>query len=283
MVTETGLFGWVLDASLHWFGRAYTKLTFLISFMILMVPLRPMARLVEKLPGSSAARTVTATPRSPTQVASHRRRLFGWTGAALVVLPWVLGVPIGLWCAARAKDEAGTRLEQPERPEQFAPQADMQLPTSERRVFELLAVPQTALGLTLTRRRQDDVRSYYYVPLTAANWTARDPVQFILSLEYEGDPTPVELRPPYVVELDAGPVPTPVIGELERAGIELASPLSLVRRTYLHDGLVPDRSDSIMLGVVSIGWLSTLLGLMLWLVGFLVNVSHPALRRPDAE
>jgi hypothetical protein len=206
------------------------------------------------------------SPSAVDPVVAARRSLRAvlWTGAACILLPWVLGYPAQLWMAGRAQSAAGST------PETIVLRAGQAAGAPKGRFVRLEAVPQGDLVYGVTRERSGTSGStQYYVPLTSPEWTPQEPVRYFLHFSRHGEPTRDDFDGPYVGEVGADSLPTPVAKEYERAGVTLARPYFVVERIDLVDGKVPDTSENAFAGYVIISAAFTLFGLLLVLGGWI--------------
>ena len=114
LVTETGLAGWIVLAQHQLFGWSSTKLTMLLSMIVLGFAGLTLWAGFQKLrgrrdAGAQAMRVLAGTPAGARELT--RRELAGWLAAG-IALTWAIGAGAWWWTGAvEIRDRRGEYLQ----------------------------------------------------------------------------------------------------------------------------------------------------------------------------
>jgi len=269
MVTETGLYGYLMDLSLRLFGSAGQKSTFLVSLVVTLIPMVAGIVIWAKLggQGQSAPSATSAPPEASADSVARARsglRATRWIAAAFMVLPWVLGYPAYSWLASQERADAQTV------PQALSIEQGFEAPAPSSKFVRLEAQPQLDLTYSITKSRAGSTGSgEYYIPLTAAAWTPKEPLRYFLHFTRYGEPTQDDFAGPFIGKVSADALPTPAVKEYERAGIALARPYFVVSRIRLEGDKPRDDSEQIGWAFVIIAAVLAAMGPVVLLGGWL--------------
>jgi hypothetical protein len=184
-ITKTGLYALLIDAQLKWFGKAEVEIAVFVPFIVLMLPVAPLASYVrkrersEQLRDPSTSAAITAGLSGPA-VNPEKPSYWIWIGAAAIV-PFVISlVAYAYLTAVDASDQ-----KQPIYHLDLA--ASSNLPAAGVKFIEIAGVLQQDSEYRLTEDHSGTKSSHRYAPLTDSSWTPDHPVKYFLYLKSEGE------------------------------------------------------------------------------------------------
>jgi hypothetical protein len=237
-IMKTGLYALLIDAQLKWFGKAQVEIAVFVPFIVLMLPVAPLASFVrkkerlEQLRDPNASGAIAAGLSGPA-VNPEKPSYWVWIVAAAVV-PFVISlVAYAYLTAVDANDQT-----QPIYHLDLAVSSD--LPAAGVKFIEIAGVLQQDSEYTLTEDHSGTKSSHRYAPLTDGSWTPDRPVKYFMDLKSEGDSRIAighldkktgrfEVMPPsgpfkstFGGQLSQNGLPDYVRSALERRGIKIA-------------------------------------------------------------
>jgi hypothetical protein len=261
--TGTGPGGWLVDLQLQWRGSYGTKLTLLVTWVLVVVAMTPLwiglAVLLARLgpaPGSAQPQ-----PRAPAAASDAPVSLMVWSGVFLVVAGCAVGGGGFLVLHVLHERESGHVFE----PVTLTQGPAAAAPSSAYLAIE--GVAQTRLVYAIGKRGEYASKDFY-MPLTAPNWAPSDAVRYVLLIkDRRGALGPDDVRGPFHVVAEAGRVPQFVRSAYEKEGVAMDRNSYLVERRPVAGGRVARRSDGEMDFLVG-GGLVAALGLLMAIVGW---------------
>jgi hypothetical protein len=238
-VTKSGLYALLIDAQLRWFGKAQVEVAIFVPFIVLLLPVAPLASYVrkkersEQLRDPNAAAAIAAGLTGPA-ASPEKRSYWVWIGA-FGLAPFLISLVAYFYVTAvDASDQ-----KQPIYHMDLAASSD--LPAPDAKFIEIAGVLQQDSDYKITE--ESAMKSTHrYAPLTDAAWTADRPVKFFLYLKSEGDKGisighfdkktgRFDVMPPrgpynstFGGQLSQNNLPGYVKSAFERRGIKLADP-----------------------------------------------------------
>jgi hypothetical protein len=183
--TGSGLYALLIDQQLKWFGKAQVEVAIFVPFIVLLLPIVPVASYVRKkemqqrLDYPNAEEAILAGVRGPA-LAPEKKSYWIWIGA-FALAPFLIALGAYVYLAAvDASDQ-----KQPIYHMDLATSAD--LPAGEPKFIEISGVLQQDSDYNLTEDSSGMKSRDRYAPLTDAAWTRDHPVQFFLHLKSQGD------------------------------------------------------------------------------------------------
>ena len=239
-IMKTGLYALLIDAQLKWFGKAQVEIAVFVPFILLMLPVAPLASYVrrrersEQLRDPNTAAAIAAELSGPA-VNPEKRSYWIWIGAAAIV-PFVISLlAYAYLTAVDASDQ-----KQPIYHLDLA--ASSSLPAADAKFIEIAGVLQQDSEYSLTEDHSGTKSSQRYAPLTDSLWTPDHPVKYFLYLKSEGESRIAighldkktgrfEVMPPsgpfkstFGGQLSQNGLPDYVKSAFERRGIKIAEP-----------------------------------------------------------
>jgi len=184
-VTKTGLFALLIDMQLRWFGKAQEQVSVFVPFIILMLPVAPLASYVRKkerskqLEDPNAAAAIAAGLAGPA-VNPEKSSYWIWIGA-VALAPFLISLIAYFYLTAvDASDQ-----KQPIYHLDLAAGPD--LPASGVKFIEIAGVLQQDSEYSLTEDHSGTKSTHRYAPLTDKSWMPDRPVKYFLNLKSEGE------------------------------------------------------------------------------------------------
>jgi hypothetical protein len=261
--TATGPGGWLVDLQLQWRGSYGTKLTVLLTWVLVAIGLTPLwmglvALLARTAPEPGEA---AAPPRAAAAASDAPVSLTLWAGVFLVVAGLAAGGGGFLVLHVLHERESGHAFE----PVNLSQGPAAAAPSG--RYLAIEGVAQTKLVYGIGKRGSYASKDYY-MPITAPNWAPGDGVRYVLVIrQHRGTLGADDVRGPFHVVSEAGRVPQYVHSAYEKEGVALDRSSFLVERRPVANGRVARRSDGEMDFLVG-GGLVAGLGLLMALIGF---------------
>jgi len=261
--TGTGPGGWLVDLQLQWRGSYGTKLTLLVTWVLVVVAMTPLwiglAVLLARLgPAPGAA---PAQPRQAAAPSGAPVSLAVLSGVFLVVAGCVVGGGGFLVLHVLHERESGHVFE----PVRLVQGQTGAAPSAQYLAIEGVAQPKLIYGIG---KRGEHSRKDYYVPITAPAWSPTEAVRYVLVIkDRRGALGPNEVSGPFHVVAEAGRVPQFVRSAYEKEGLKMDRSSYLVERRPVDNGKVARRADGEE-GFLVGGGLVAALGLLMAIVGW---------------
>jgi len=236
-ITETGLFGLLVDVQFRLFQKAEMELTFALTVLIALTPAIPLGTYLRKKGyrlGAKTVRVVSPDGRSAlvyTPVDERPPKLM-WL-LLIGIAPFLISVVI--YGYVTVVDANNTK-----RPiYQMDLNRSAELPASNAKFVELSGMCQQDLKYVV-EDQSGLTRRYAYTPLTPSGWTPNTPVKYFLYFETDGDtetipgsfnpdtgrydvpPSKGAYRTTFDGQLTPNALPTYVKNAYERKGITVA-------------------------------------------------------------
>jgi hypothetical protein len=183
-LTGSGLYALLIDQQLKWFGKARVELAVFVPFIVLLLPVLPLATYIRKremlgrLDDPRAAGAMAAGFRGPAlgpEKASYWIRV-----GAFALAPFLISVVAYVYVTAV---DANVQ-KQPIYSMDLAASSD--LPAGNPKFIEISGVLQQDSDYNLTEDSSGMKTRNRYAPLTDAKWTPDQPVKYFLHLKSQG-------------------------------------------------------------------------------------------------
>jgi hypothetical protein len=177
---KTGLYALLIDQQLKMFGKADGQIALLIPFVVLLLPVAPVAQYVRKQKRLARSQgggvhggtnSLAANPEKPSQ--------WIWLGAAALA-PLLISVGAYIYLTASAANDQ----QRPIFHMDLARSAD--LPAGDVKFIEIAGIFQQDSEYTLTEDNSGTKSGHRYGPLTDASWNPAQPVKYLLYLGSQG-------------------------------------------------------------------------------------------------
>jgi hypothetical protein len=184
-ITGSGLYALVIDQQLKWFGKARTDIAFFVPFIVLLVPVLPLAsyirkkEMLERLDDPRAAAAIAARVRGPV-LGPEKGSYWIWIGVSALAPFLISAIAYVYLTAVDASDQ-----KQPIYSMDLAASSD--LPAGNPKFIEISGVLQQDSDYNLTEDSSGMKARNRYAPLTDAKWTPDQPVKYFLHLKSQGD------------------------------------------------------------------------------------------------
>lgn len=175
LVTQTGLAGWIVLAQHQLFGWSSTKLTMLLSMVVLGFAGLTLWAGFQKLrgrrdAGAQAMRVLAGTPAGARELT--RRELAGWLAAG-IALTWAIGAGAWWWTVQGEQRDASAHYEPLALEAGRAPQ-----PAGSHLLLKGLPLTSHVVVHT-TRRHGSTQEDHQLVPIVPPGWQEGMPVSFV--------------------------------------------------------------------------------------------------------
>jgi hypothetical protein len=261
-ILKTGLYALLIDAQLKWFGKAQVEIAVFVPFIVLMLPVAPLASHVrrrekaEQLRDPKTAGAIDALLSGPA-VNPEKPSYWIWIGTAAIV-PFVISlVAYAYLTSVDASDQ-----QQPIYHLDLSTSSN--LPAAGVKFIEIAGVLQQDSEYNLTEDHSGTKSSLRYGPLTDSSWTPNQPVKYFLYLKSEGESRIAighldkktgrfEVMPPsgpfdstFGGQLSQNGLPDYVSSAFDRRGIKIAEPYYVLEWKGDLNGPVSSKYNSQM-------------------------------------
>jgi hypothetical protein len=183
-VAKTGLYALLIDEQLKRFGKADDRIAIWIPFIVLLLPIAPLAEYVrkkERLARIQRAGGAGVGPHGAANLSTVPEQRTRWVWIAIVALaPFLISVVAYFFVTAEdITDQTRATYHM-----DLARSAD--LPAGDVKFIEIAGVLQQDSGYFLTEEIAGNKTGNSYAPLTNASWNTSQPVKYILHIESPG-------------------------------------------------------------------------------------------------
>jgi hypothetical protein len=263
VITQTGLGGYLMDWQLTHFGVAYEKLTFFAGFLLFLLPAAPVFNYIKR---NELRGKVLAASGNSQLIGTPIGKSRGLTWRGLLILA---AVPTVIAVIAYFIVMYIDRTDQQRQIYKINLNQSQELTASDVKFVELTGVYQADYQYQLETKGAIN-RSNKYVPLTNADWNAKQPIKYFLysDTNYNGyiDPQTQQIAVlpnrgtvagTFSGKLTQDSSPTFVRNEFTRKGLAIASPHYVLERTNNFGDKINSAAQSQMY------WLIPVLGVCL--------------------
>jgi hypothetical protein len=255
---KTGLYALLIDEQLKMFGKADGEIAMLIPFVVLLLPIAPVAQYVRKQ--ERLARSQRGSVHGSTNsVAANPENLRQWIWLGAAALAPLL-ISVGAYVYLTGQDSADQKRTIFHM--DLAKSAD--LPAGDVKFIEIAGIFQQDSEYTLTEDNSGAKSGHRYGPLTDVNWNSAQPVKYVLYLGSQGVdqirighydkqsgrfdtmPSKGPYNSTFGGVLSKNGLPDYVKSGLERQGLKLTEPYYVLDWRGDLDGPVASRSQGQM-------------------------------------
>jgi hypothetical protein len=283
LITQTGLYGGLIDAQLHWFGVAYGNFTMLIALMILGAPAALIFTYIQR----KEASTVDATKKSAlanflwSPVSSWKSLLIISLVPTLITLPIYFAL---IWMDWKDQRREVYKVDL---------NRESALPSGDVKFVHLTGVVQLDYKYRLGNESSLGLsgRTKMYAPLTGSGWTPDQPIRFFIDTTLSGHFdaqtkrfSSFSERSPVAATFDGrltrNGLPTFVENKYQRTGLLIESPYFVMDQMAFVDGRIPSAAEKQKYHQIPLFGVLVSIG---GLVGGGIGLAIRRLRRPGPE
>jgi len=282
LITETGLYGYLMDVQFRWFGVAYNKFTMLIAILILMAPAALIFTYIQR----KEAPAVDAAKKSAP--ANFLLRRVTWKSLLILSLaPPLIALPVYyalIWMDQKDQQREVYKVDL---------NRESTLPSGDVKFVHLTGVVQLDYKYRLGRESSagSSGRTKMYAPLTGSDWTPEQPIRFFINTTLSGHFDAQTRRfnsfsergamaVTFHGQLTRNSLPTFVKNNYLRNGLLIESPYFVMDQMTFVDGRIPSAAEREKYYQIPIFGLVLSMGI---LVGGGIGLAIRRLRRPGPE
>ena len=182
-IAKTGLYALLIDEQLKRFGKADANVAVIVPFIVLMLPIAPLARYVrakdqkrrlQNVGPAAYAKGLTGPAADP-----EKRSQWVWLGVFAVVPFLISLIAYGYLTMQDSTDQKRSIFHM-----DLARNAD--LPAGDVKFIEIAGILQQDSGYRLIEDHSGMKTGESFAPLTTANWNPSQPVKYFLYLKSQG-------------------------------------------------------------------------------------------------
>jgi hypothetical protein len=246
LFTQTGLYGYLIDLQLHWFGVVYGNFTILIALLILGAPAVLIFTYIQRKEASTDGAT-----NSSALANFLWRPVKSWKKLLIISLvPTLLILPIYfvlIWMDYKDQQREVYKVDLND---------GSALPSGDVKFVHLTGVVQLDYKYRLGKELSagSSGRTKMYAPLTGSDWTPERPIRFFINTTLS-DPYAAQTRrassfserSPVVATFDGrltrNGLPTFVENKYRRNGLLIESPYYVMNQMTFVDGRIPSAAE----------------------------------------